>query len=88
MEYVMRIIILRITIAINNDISNNADGERGRRKHFLGGQREHSKSILQVNFGENPEKNYKLQKLHISVFWTKLDQTPETNQYLYSKDRT
>ena len=47
-----------------------------------------TQQILQVNFGENPEKNYKLQKLHISVFWTKLDQTPETNQYLYSKDRT
>jgi hypothetical protein len=37
MEYVMRIIILKITITINNYISNNADGEWGRRKHFLGG---------------------------------------------------
>ena len=42
----MHNIILKITITINNDISNNADGERGRRKHFLGGW---AKSTQQIN---------------------------------------
>ena len=42
----MRIIILKITITINNDIRNNADGERGRQKHFLV---EWAKSTQQIN---------------------------------------
>ena len=46
MEYVMHNIILKITITINNDISNNADGERGHRKHLLGGW---AKSTQQIN---------------------------------------
>ena len=42
MEYVMRIIILKITIAINN----NADGKRGRWKHFTCGW---AKSTQKIN---------------------------------------